>query len=137
MGDRVSGLIVRTIHKDEETRDVLYTLRNVLHVEETEFGYVVTFEEPIKTDYADPFIKACQSFAFVEKVDDIEPLVFAFEHVGAFTTAKMKALEAFASGFPKIEDYVDDLAQYAADVRAWRNLYDLITKALDDRKRSD
>lgn len=131
MGDRINGLIIRTKDKSEQNRDVLYTLRSVLHVAEAWFGYVVTFNEPMKPEHAAPSILACKWFDFVEDANDVETIPYAFEHVSSFLDAKVKVIDTLVEHSPKIELYGSDHARFAADMRAWRKMYDLVNDALD------
>ncbi len=120
MADRISCIVIRTKLASEENRDILYTLRNVLHVAEAAFGYVVTFEEPLKADYVEPFIKACQSFDFVEGVGEVELGQLKLEHHMATTKAQGKVFEFLNDQVPRLADYGDDLPSFSADIRAWQ-----------------
>jgi hypothetical protein len=122
VSDRINCIIIRTKITSEENKDILYALRNVLHVAEAEFGYVVTFEEPVKRDYVEPFVKACQSFDFVEDVKDVDLGVFEFDHHRASIRIKGLVFDFLNDQMPKVADYGDDLSRFSADVRAWHTV---------------
>jgi hypothetical protein len=126
MSNRISSISVRTTLKFEDNKEILFALRNVLDVVETEFGYLVVLEEPMKSDYVEATIKAIASFEFVEDVANVTPHDF-----GIFTTdVKGRIFDAIAKEAPKLENFGDDVGEFAIQHRAWlqaqRKIYDAL-----------
>lgn len=130
MSNRVSSISIRTTLKFEENKDILFALRNVLDVVETDFGYIVILEEPVKADHAEPTIKAITSFSFVEDVRDITTHDFQRDHAVAEAEVYKKMFDAITETTPTLKSLGSDIGYFSAYRRAWvgaqRKVYDAL-----------
>lgn len=130
MSNRVSSISIRTTLKAAENHDILFALRNVLDVVETEFGYIVILEEPVKSEFADPILRAITSFDFVEDVRDVEIHDFQRDHAVAEAEVSKWMFDAITAKTPTLKSMNNDIGRFSAYRRAWnsaqRKIYDAL-----------
>ena len=130
MSNRVSSISIRTTLKAAENRDILFALRNVLDVVETQVGYIVILEEPVKSEFADPILRAITSFDFVEDVRDVEIQDFKRDHAMVDVEVHKRIIDAINDTAPSLEGTMNDIGQFSAYRREWliahRKIYDAL-----------
>jgi hypothetical protein len=130
MGSRVTTISIRTTIKSEDIKAILFALRNVLDVEETDFGYVLVLEEPVKMEDVESTIKALNSFAFVEDDGDIVTHKFTTRHLEAKTEVHRNIFDVLAGIKPTLKSCDDDVGCFAEATRTWSKVHHKIYDAV-------
>lgn len=130
MSNRVSSISIRTTLKAEENRDILFALRNVLDVVETQVGYIVILEEPVKSEFADPILRAIMSFDFVEDVRDVEIHDLKRDHAMVDVEVHKRMFDAINETAPSFEGTKNDIGHFSAYRREWLITHRKIYNAL-------
>ena len=119
MSNRVSSISIKTKLKVEENIDILFALRNVLDVVDTDLGYIIILEEPVKAEFIDPMLRAITSFDFVEDVRDVEIHEFLMDHALAEGEVNNTMFEAINKTALTLKSLNNDIGHFSAYRRAW------------------
>lgn len=131
MGNRIHSISIRTNLKFDDNKDILFALRNVLDVVETDFGYIVILDAPREAELLQAMNKAITSFKFVEDVSNVT--MHEYEPLEFDTDVRERILDAVTKMAPKLEIFGEQIGQFSMQHRAWFSARQKVYEALHGR----
>lgn len=121
MSENIGHMVIKTVQKVERNTDLLFALVNVLDVTETEDGYVVTFEHPMRPEKYKIVEEVVRHLPFCFFDDQIEgvPLGSPHSYSSSDIEAHGKVYDFLKKQSPKIEDYKGNTATFSSAIRSW------------------